>query len=102
MVSTRCDDRAKHRCRRRCRIRPLPGVKTVEPERGDYYLKPGGEPTPAPGRWLADEETLARLGIKAEPVEGSDFVALMEGRDPRSGSGSADRARMAAGLAGSI
>ena len=39
--------------------------KTVEPERGDYYLKPGGEPTQAPGRWLADAETLARLGIKA-------------------------------------
>jgi hypothetical protein len=23
--------------------------KTVEPERGDYYLTPGGEPTQAPG-----------------------------------------------------
>lgn len=60
--------------------------RTVEPERGDYYLQPGGEPTAAPGRWLADDETLARLGIKAgEPVAGPDFVALMEGRDPRSG-----------------
>ena len=28
--------------------------KTVEPERGDYYLTPDGEPTQAPGRWLAD------------------------------------------------
>ena len=27
--------------------------KTVEPERGDYYLSPDGEPTQAPGRWLA-------------------------------------------------
>ena len=28
--------------------------KTVEPERGDYYLSPEGEPTQAPGRWLAE------------------------------------------------
>ena len=27
--------------------------KTVEPERGDYYLSPDGEPTQAPGQWLA-------------------------------------------------
>ena len=27
--------------------------KTVIPERGDYYLTPEGEPTQAPGRWLA-------------------------------------------------
>ena len=60
--------------------------RTVEPERGDYYLQPGGQPTAAPGRWLADEETLARLGITSGvPVEAADFVALMEGRDPRSG-----------------
>ena len=60
--------------------------KTVEPERGDYYLKPGGEPTQAPGRWLANEATLGSLGIAPdEPVAARDFVALMEGRHPRSG-----------------
>lgn len=59
--------------------------KTIEPERGDYYLSPGGEPTQAPGRWLASPETLARLGIETSAVEGPDFIALMEGRHPRSG-----------------
>jgi hypothetical protein len=39
--------------------------KTVEPERGDYYLTPDGEMAQAPGRWLADQETLGRLGITA-------------------------------------
>ena len=40
----------------------------------------------APGRWLADGETLARLGIEAgEAVDGSDFIALMEGRHPGTG-----------------
>src|ERR1700722_5901529 len=53
--------------------------KTVKPERGDYYLTPDGEMTQAPGRWLADGETLGRLGIGAgEPVDGADFIALME------------------------
>jgi hypothetical protein len=61
-------------------------AKTVEPERGDYYLSPDGELTQAPGRWLADEETLDRLGIEArEPVDGADFIALMEGRHPGTG-----------------
>jgi conjugative relaxase-like TrwC/TraI family protein len=60
--------------------------KTVEPERGDYYLTPDGEMTQAPGRWLADAETLERLGVQAgEPVDGKDFIALMEGRHPGSG-----------------
>jgi conjugative relaxase-like TrwC/TraI family protein len=59
--------------------------KTVEPARGDYYLNPSGEPTQAPGRWLASQETLARLGIDDQTVDGSDFVALMEGRHPRDG-----------------
>ncbi len=59
--------------------------KTVQPERGDYYLSPNGEPTQAPGRWLATPETLARLGIEGSTVEGRDFIALMEGRHPRSG-----------------
>jgi conjugative relaxase-like TrwC/TraI family protein len=57
--------------------------KTVEPERGDYYLTPDGEMTQAPGRWLADTETLERLGVQAGgPVDGADFIALMEGRHP--------------------
>jgi len=60
--------------------------KTVEPERGDYYLTPDGELTQAPGRWLADTETLERLGIEAGgPVDGADFIALMEGRHPGTG-----------------
>ena len=59
--------------------------KTVTPERGDYYLSPEGEPTQAPGRWLASPETLARLGIEDGTVEGRDFIALMEGKHPRSG-----------------
>ena len=59
--------------------------KTVEPERGDYYLTPGGEPTQAPGRWLASPDTLARFGIEGDAVEGSDFIALMEGKHPRTG-----------------
>ncbi|MFI4984887.1 MAG: MobF family relaxase [Solirubrobacterales bacterium] len=59
--------------------------KTVIPERGDYYLSPEGEPTQAPGRWLASPETLARLGLEGEGVKGPDFIALMEGRHPRSG-----------------
>jgi conjugative relaxase-like TrwC/TraI family protein len=60
--------------------------KTVEPERGDYYLTPDGEMAQAPGRWLADPETLERLGIVAgEPVDGVDFIALMEGRHPGTG-----------------
>ncbi|HEY1690186.1 MAG TPA: MobF family relaxase [Solirubrobacteraceae bacterium] len=60
--------------------------KTVEPERGDYYLTPDGEMSQAPGRWLVDAETLSQLGINiAKPVDGADFIALMEGRHPGSG-----------------
>jgi conjugative relaxase-like TrwC/TraI family protein len=59
--------------------------KTVIPERGDYYLSPEGEPTQAPGRWLASPDTLARLGIEGASVEGHEFIALMEGRHPRTG-----------------
>jgi conjugative relaxase-like TrwC/TraI family protein len=60
--------------------------KTVEPERGDYYLTPTGEPAQAPGRWLAADETLELLGIAVgEPVRARDFVALMEGRHPHTG-----------------
>ncbi len=60
--------------------------KTVEPARGDYYLTPDGEMAQAPGRWLADAETLERLGIDAGgPVDGADFIALMEGRHPGTG-----------------
>jgi conjugative relaxase-like TrwC/TraI family protein len=60
--------------------------KIVVPERGDYYLTPDGEMAQAPGRWLADAETLERLGVQAgEPVDGADFIALMEGRHPGTG-----------------
>jgi conjugative relaxase-like TrwC/TraI family protein len=60
--------------------------KTVEPERGDYYLNPTGEPVQAPGRWLADEDTLRMLGITpGQSVVGGDFIAVMDGRHPVSG-----------------
>ena len=59
--------------------------KTVEPDRGDYYLNTEGEPTQAPGRWLAATDTLGRLGLDGGPVDGRDFVAMMEGRHPRCG-----------------
>ena len=60
-------------------------AKTVAPERGDYYLTPDGELTQAQGRWLASSDTLERLGIEGEAVDGKDFVALMEGRHPGTG-----------------
>jgi len=60
--------------------------KTIAPEQGDYYLTPDGELTEAPGHWLSDPETLARLGIDPDaPVDGAQFISLMEGRDPGSG-----------------
>lgn len=60
--------------------------KTVAPERGDYYLTPEGEMTQAPGRWLADPQTLEVLGIQTDaPTSGEDFIALMEGRNPQTG-----------------
>jgi conjugative relaxase-like TrwC/TraI family protein len=59
--------------------------KTIAPELGDYYLSPDGEPTQAPGQWLATPDTLARLGIEGSAIEGKDFIALMEGRHPRNG-----------------
>ncbi len=59
--------------------------KTVQPERGDYYLTPGGEPAQAPGRWRASPETLAQLGVEGGAVHGPDFVALMDGRHPQTG-----------------
>jgi conjugative relaxase-like TrwC/TraI family protein len=60
--------------------------KTVAPQRGDYYLTPDGEMTQAPGRWLADPQTLEALGIQPDgPASGEDFIALMEGRHPQTG-----------------
>jgi conjugative relaxase-like TrwC/TraI family protein len=59
--------------------------KTVEPELGAYYLTPEGEPAQPAGRWLASPATLASLGIDGEAVDGADFIALMDGRHPRSG-----------------
>jgi conjugative relaxase-like TrwC/TraI family protein len=60
--------------------------KTVAPERGDYYLTPEGEMTQAPGRWLADPQTLESLGVRPDgSASGEDFIALMEGRHPQTG-----------------
>lgn len=60
--------------------------KTVAPKRGDYYLGPTSEAVQSPGRWHMSEATKQRLGIPAEEtVKGKDFIALMEGKHPRSG-----------------
>jgi conjugative relaxase-like TrwC/TraI family protein len=59
--------------------------KTVEPELGAYYLTPEGEPQQPAGRWITSPDTLARLGIDGEAIDGADFMALMEGRHPRTG-----------------
>jgi conjugative relaxase-like TrwC/TraI family protein len=58
--------------------------KTVTPEPGAYYLTPEGEPAQPAGRWLAAPNTLTRLGIESDAIDGPDFIALMEGRHPRS------------------
>ena len=59
--------------------------KTVAPERGGYYLTPSGEPTQAPGRWLASHPTLAQLGIDEDNIDGHDLIALMDGKHPQTG-----------------
>jgi conjugative relaxase-like TrwC/TraI family protein len=60
--------------------------KTVAPERGDYYLTPDGEITQAPGGWLTDDDALLALGVEpGKPVQGADFISLMEGRHPGTG-----------------
>jgi conjugative relaxase-like TrwC/TraI family protein len=60
--------------------------KAIAPERGDYYLTPDGEMTQAAGRWLADPQTLERLGVRPDgPADGEAFVSLMEGRHPQTG-----------------
>ena len=75
--------------------------KTVAPERGDYYLSPTGEPAQAPGQWLASPDTLAGLGVEPGAVAGRDFVALMEGRHPRSGGWLGRRVRTVGVVVGS-
>jgi hypothetical protein len=57
--------------------------KTVEPERGDYYLTLDGEPVQAPGRWLMSQGTRERLGIDGRVVDGPDFVAAKWWRSGR-------------------
>jgi hypothetical protein len=49
--------------------------KTVEPELGAYYLTPEGEPQQPAGQWLASPDTLARLGIEGDGIDGADFAA---------------------------
>jgi conjugative relaxase-like TrwC/TraI family protein len=80
------DERFEHRCRQGGGYARYLEGKTVAPERGDYYLTPGGELAEAPGNWLSAPETLARLGVDpGAPVDGGDFIALMEGRHPGTG-----------------
>jgi len=60
--------------------------KTVAPQRGDYYLRPDGSVTEAPGRWLSSPDTLEGLGVSgAGPLGGPAFIAVMEGRHPQTG-----------------
>ncbi len=76
--------------------------KTVEPERGDYYLSPDGEPTQAPGQWLASPgHARAPRASRATTVEGRDFISLMEGKHPRHGRWLRRPAPTAPGAAGS-
>ena len=56
--------------------------KTVGARARDYYLTPDGELAQAPGRWLADAETLERLGIEAGGRRWRGLIALIEGRHP--------------------
>ena len=56
--------------------------KTIEPERGDYYLSPTGEPTQAPGRWLASPDTLARLGHRGAERRGPRLHRADGGQAP--------------------
>jgi conjugative relaxase-like TrwC/TraI family protein len=52
--------------------------------RGDYYV--GGEAEGETGRWRGSREALRALGLgPGGRVERDALVALMEGRDPRSG-----------------
>ena len=95
-----CDDCCEYWCCEGRWVCAVLGVKTVVPERGDYYLTPDGEMAQAPGQWLASPGTLARLGIEGSAVEGRDFIALMEGRHPRTGSWLVPRARAVAGVVG--
>jgi conjugative relaxase-like TrwC/TraI family protein len=56
--------------------------KTIAPEPGVYYLTPEGEPTQPAGRWHGAPGTLRRLGIDGREIDGKQFTALMEGRNP--------------------
>jgi hypothetical protein len=76
--------------------------KTLQPERGDYYLTPGGEIAQAPGRWLASADTLAQLGIEGSIVDGPDFIALMEASIRGMVAGCVVSARTVAGVVGSM
>lgn len=68
--------------------------KTVTPERGDYYLTPDDGMTQAPGRWLANDDTLTSLGIQpGGPLQGADFIALNGGTPPRHRTMAAPRGR---------
>ena len=47
--------------------------KTVEPDRGDYYLNAEGEPTQAPGRWLASRATRESARPRRRPGRRAGF-----------------------------
>ena len=77
--------------------------KTVAPERGDYYLIPVASWRRRPATGFRRRETLARLGVDpGVPVDGGDFIALMEGRHPGPGGGCARPARTGLGAGGSM
>ena len=59
--------------------------KTVEPERGDYYLTPTGSPRRRPAGGSPRPTRSRGSGSRAAPSRAADFIALMEGRHPRTG-----------------
>ncbi len=56
--------------------------KTVEPERGDYYLTPDGEMTQAPGRWLADTGDPGEIGDRGRRAGGRRGLHRADGGPP--------------------
>ncbi len=74
----------------------MPGVAAATPatwrarrsplSAGDYYLTPDGELAEAPGQLaLGPGDAGSSRVDPAAPVDGADFIALMEGRHPGTG-----------------